>query len=177
MIHRHAFAHPRHRRSTDGFTIIEMLVALVVIGVAMLGIGRLFLYTLQGNSSATSRTVAVNLAADLADRIRANRSAQIAYAGASPASASSVTCAGGTTINTTPLCTPAQMAAFDLYQWDQQVRCVGAVNGACWAAAPSWTVVYAANATGIGPNSYTITLNWVEQATGQSLTYALVVQI
>jgi hypothetical protein len=38
-------------------------------------------------------------------------------------------------------------------------------------------VVYAANPAGSGPNSYTITLNWVEQGTGQGLNYALTVQI
>jgi type IV pilus assembly protein PilV len=169
------------RRAAAGFTLIEMLVALVVLGIGMLGIGKLFLYTLQGNASATSRTIAVNFAADLADRIRANRSAQAAYAGASPITAAPAPVCIGGALSLVPVCTPAQMAAYDLYQWDQQVRCTGQTSttatATCWAAGPSWSVVYTANPAGLGPNAYAITLNWLEPSTGQQLNYTLNVQI
>ena len=99
-----------------GFSLVEVLVALVVLAIGLIGVAKLFVVTIQGNASATSRLYAVNLGADLADRIRANRTAGVAYAG-SPASYS---CTGGALRAT--LCTPAQMAADDLNLWQTQVR-------------------------------------------------------
>ena len=99
-----------------GFSLVEVLVALVVLAIGLIGVAKLFVVTIQGNASATSRLYAVNLGADLADRIRANRTAGVAYAG-SPASYG---CTGGALKAT--LCTPAQMAADDLNLWQTQLR-------------------------------------------------------
>jgi len=67
------------RTKQSGFTIVEVLVALVVLAIGLLGIAALYLNSLQSGRTAIYRTQAVNLAADLADRIRANRTAQAAY--------------------------------------------------------------------------------------------------
>ncbi len=64
-----------------GFSMIEMLVALIVLSLGMLGVANLFIITIRSSSSAISRLHAVNLASDLADRIRSNRTAGAAYAG------------------------------------------------------------------------------------------------
>ena len=61
-----------HRRMT-GVSIVEVLVALVIISVGMLGIAGLYLSSLQAGRSANLRVQALNLASDLADRIRSNR--------------------------------------------------------------------------------------------------------
>ncbi len=58
-----------------GFTMVEVLVALVVLAIGLLGIAALLLNSLQSGRTAVYRTQAVNLAADLADRIRMNRTA------------------------------------------------------------------------------------------------------
>jgi type IV pilus assembly protein PilV len=63
------------RASHRGFTLIEALVALVVLGVGMLGVAALYLDTLRGGRSALYRQQAVSLAADLSDRLRADRNA------------------------------------------------------------------------------------------------------
>src|SRR5438477_11539034 len=77
---------PQRPARPRGFTMIEMLVALVVLAVGMLGVAILFGISLHSGSSAISRMQAVNLAADTADRMRANRRAAdgalAAYAGA-----------------------------------------------------------------------------------------------
>ena len=102
------------RRMPKGFTLLEVLVALVVLSVGMLGIGALYVASLQSARTAIIRTKAVNFAADMADRIRANRQGLAAYGGFS----SNFGCADNTA-NATTSCTPAQMAAHDLFLWQQ----------------------------------------------------------
>ena len=79
-------SHPFHGRSSPrgrsaGFTLVEALVALVVLSIGMLGIAALYMETLRASRSALYRTEAVTMAADLADRIRANRTPANAYTG------------------------------------------------------------------------------------------------
>jgi type IV pilus assembly protein PilV len=64
-----------------GFTLVEGLIALLVVSIGMLGIAALYVETLQSGRSAQFRTQAVSIAADLADRIRANRVPVDAYTG------------------------------------------------------------------------------------------------
>jgi type IV pilus assembly protein PilV len=149
----------------NGFTLIEMLIALVVLSIGLIGAAKLFIVTLQGNASAESRMVAINLAGDLGDRIRANRLAGAAYAGAGADNG----CAGAAVGAVT--CSAAQLAANDLFQWNAQITNTwpgGVANGA---------VVYTAPVTPTLPATYRITINWQEQGTGQMLAYALTVQI
>ena len=64
-----------------GFTLVELLIALLVLSIGMLGIAVLFAESLQAGRSAHFQTQAVSIAADLADRIRANPVSAGAYAG------------------------------------------------------------------------------------------------
>ena len=60
-------AEPQH-----GFSMVEVLVSLVVIGVGMLGLSGLQIASMKGTNNAHSRNVATNLAMELSDRMRAN---------------------------------------------------------------------------------------------------------
>lgn len=152
-------------RTSRGFSLVEMMVAMVVLSIGMLGIANLFVATLQANSSATSRQLANNLLGDIADRIRANRTAGVAYQGA----AANNNCATGA-LNAIS-CTPAQMAANDLFLWQAQILQTFpnglAVGTVAVTAAPS------ANT----PATYTIRINWNEQGQTAALSTILVVQI
>jgi type IV pilus assembly protein PilV len=64
----------RHR----GFTLVEALVALVVLSIGLLGVAALQLTALRNNSSASFRSQATYLAYDIADRMRANRDRALA---------------------------------------------------------------------------------------------------
>ena len=141
-----------------GFTIVEVLVALVVLSVGMLGIAGLYVITLQSGGTAIYRTQAVNLASDMADRIRANRNAGVAYQnGASGA----LTCVGAGAVD----CLPADMAADDLLQWNTEL--------AATLPAGTGTVAVAGAAA---PRTYTITVSWSEPGQATPSTYTMSVQ-
>jgi type IV pilus assembly protein PilV len=105
-------------RPARGFTLIEVLVSLVILGIGVLGIAKLTLFSVRSNDSAYLRTQATNLAEAGLDYLRANRlvaitgAYNIALAAAPPAAAS---CLGPAT------CTPANLALYDLSQWKARV--------------------------------------------------------
>lgn len=71
---------PIKRKSQRGTTLIETLVALVVLSVGLLGIAALQMTSLRNNRGAHLRSQAQVLAYDIADRMRANREAAMADA-------------------------------------------------------------------------------------------------
>lgn len=107
---------PMKPRRQRGISIVESLVALVVIAVGMLGIAGLYLSSLQSSRSAKLRAQAVQLAGSIADRIRANRDGATAYAtsgyGTGPAAQDC----------DTERCTPAELAQDDLAHWIEDIR-------------------------------------------------------
>ena len=141
-----------------GFSIVESLVALVVLAVGMLGVASLYVVTLRSSGSAISRMQAVNLASDLADRIRANRMAREAYEGAA---------ADEGCVDAAAFCSPAEMAAHDLFLWNAQL-----------AATLGQTAEGTVEVEGAGTlRSYTITVTWNEPGEAEELSYALRMQI
>lgn len=60
-------------KSVRGLTLIEILVAVLVVSVGLLGLAGLQAGALQQNHTAYTRTQVSNLAADITDRMRANR--------------------------------------------------------------------------------------------------------
>jgi type IV pilus assembly protein PilV len=83
------------KRSSRGFTLIEILVALVVLSIGLLGVAALQLLSLRSNHASALRSQATYLAYDIVDRMRANRTAALAngYNIAFGAAASGVTVA------------------------------------------------------------------------------------
>ncbi len=60
-------------RKEAGATLIEVLIAMVVLAIGLLGLAGLQATSIQSNHSAYYRSQATLLANDLADRMRANR--------------------------------------------------------------------------------------------------------
>lgn len=125
-----------------GFTLVEVLVALVILSIGMLGIAGLYVHSMQAGRTSLFRHHAVTLAGDVADRIRANPRAGAAYAGAG---ANNNCVAGG--VN----CTIGEMAANDIFLWAQQATDT--------LPAGTVTVVYD---NGVSPPTYEITVAWTE---------------
>ncbi len=60
------------KRQISGFSMVELLVAVLVMGIGVLGITGLQVLSLQNNRAALLRGEAVHLSYDILDRIRAN---------------------------------------------------------------------------------------------------------
>jgi len=99
-----------------GFTMIEVLIAAVVLGVGLLGLAALQAQSLQFNYSAYQRSQANLLAYDMIDRMRANLPEVVAgnYAqgfNVGPTSNTNCQMVGAN-------CSSADMAAFDVTEWE-----------------------------------------------------------
>ncbi len=147
--------------SANGFTLVEVLVALVVIAVGMLGIAGLYVESLRAGRTSILRTNAIMLAADMAERIRANPNAAADYAGTGPGS-DAFDC-----VNGTDTCTAAELAADDWFRWWQDVT----------ARLPQDA---SANIDVVSVGSldqYSITLSWPETGTAERAEYELMLQL
>lgn len=154
----------KHRRQR-GISIIESLVAMVVICVGMLGIAGLYLSSLQASRSAKFRAAAVELVGSLADRIRANRDATTAYnlaIGGTPALKG---------CNTATRCSAAALAEDDLARWLADLK-AGLVGG----TAITGTVAVTDRARPLSDN-YVITVTWKESDSDINYNYVLSLNI
>ena len=94
-----------------GFSLVEVLIALVVLSVGMLGVAGLYVQSMQASRTSVLRHHAVILAGDVADRIRANPQAGIAYQG---------TGQDNNCVASFVNCDAAAMAGHDILLWKQQ---------------------------------------------------------
>ena len=62
----------------NGFTLLEVMIALLVLSIGLLGLAALQANTLKTNHGAYQRTQAIFLTYDMMDRLRANRTAALA---------------------------------------------------------------------------------------------------
>jgi type IV pilus assembly protein PilV len=148
------------RNSQSGFTMVEVLVALVVLAIGLLGIAALYLSSLQAGRTAVYRTEAVTLAADLADRIRMNRTAQAAYGTLFADTEVAVPAC-----STTGGCSDADLASTDLSNWKATIALLlpqgqGQVAVTLPAAAGE-------------PTTYVVTVRWAELGEVAPVTFQL----
>jgi type IV pilus assembly protein PilV len=71
---------PLQSREQSGFTLVEILVALLMIGVALIGIAALYTDTTGAARESEPRLRATELAEQIAARITANPSGRTGYA-------------------------------------------------------------------------------------------------
>ncbi|GAB6049937.1 hypothetical protein JCM16106_07810 [Hydrogenophilus islandicus] len=105
-------------KTTRGVSLLEVLIAVVVLAVGLLGIARLQTQTLKLNHSAAQRSQAVMLAYYIMDAMRANRDANNRYAAArgdyNTGSPSNPTCSAPTASDT--------LASRDLAVWFDRLK-------------------------------------------------------
>lgn len=146
-----------------GFSLIEVLVALIIIAVGMLGLAKLQALTYSSTGMSAMRSIAAIEASSLAASMHTNRAYWSAVPNAwtysfvgSSAAATSSDASALTTSTTTcqsATCTPVLVAARDLANWRDAV--IKALPG------PTGTVSCASVAP--NPVTCTVQLQWVEQ--------------
>jgi type IV pilus assembly protein PilV len=104
-----------------GFTLVEILVSIVIGAIGLMGVARLQLVTLQNNSASQYRSIAIQIASDMFERMRSNQESVNAGAYNQPAT-SATDAAYTTTCSTTGSCPTAARAANDLAEGMAQAR-------------------------------------------------------
>lgn len=119
------------KQHTKGFTLIEILIALLILSIGLLGMAGIQLQGLRGTTSSTVRSDATILANDIAERTRANPAAidlggaqntqystvdtRAIICGTRPTMCSSVSTTGENVA--IAQCSSAQMAVSDIYEF------------------------------------------------------------
>jgi type IV pilus assembly protein PilV len=108
--------------TTQGFSMIELLVAVVVVAIGLLGMAGLQTAGLSNNQSAYFRSQAIIAINDLTDRMRANTEGVTAghYQISFDTDATPPNDPG--CINSVGGCTPLQLSEYDIREWTQLFR-------------------------------------------------------
>jgi len=138
------------RRPTKGFTLVELLVAVSIFAIGMLGLAGLQVSSMRSNQVATMRWQASVLAYNMADRIRVNPVAGLAGDYSGDPSDTPPICTGANTV-----CTPANMADYDKSIWLTEI---GALPGGVGTI------------TDNGGGSFTVTVRWDDRRNGATGT-------
>lgn len=97
----------------EGVGLVEILVALLVLAIGILGFIALQYRAVEATSEAINRVQAMNIARDMAERIRANRDGLATYKTETSTAANQ---ADFTTNCMTTACSAANLADFDVAQ-------------------------------------------------------------
>jgi type IV pilus assembly protein PilV len=147
------------RRHSNGFSLVEVLVALIVMSVGLLGIAKMQAAALSNTAVAGTRSLAAIEAASLAASMHSNRGYWSA-----PTVATSITLQGAA-VTPSPgaltdcmavSCPPANLAAYDLQQW---------TTAALQVLPPDYQASITCAATETPPNC-TIRIQWAEKSVG-----------
>jgi len=136
----------------QGFTLLEVMIALVIFSIGLLGLAGLQAGGLRSNTQAQFRTIATIQAYDMAERIRANPRGVAdgdynAFDDATPTAEDCISAA----------CTAAEMATYDYYEWELTTQDV--------LPSGHGVVTSALDASGT-TRLFTITVMWDEERTG-----------
>lgn len=154
----------------SGMSLIEVMVAVLVLAVGLLGLASLQARALVWSDSSHYRSIATDLAADLADRIRANRVPYIgvdenaALAAGLTATPNFATCVqSGASVTGCPL---AFQVAADMAEWNTNLRNL----------LPNGRFALASVAASQGFR-YTVTITWLDdRGAGTDESYVTVIE-
>lgn len=139
-------------RRPSGFSLIEVLVTVAIVAFGLMGLIALMLKGLQANAESTLRSIAINQAYDMADRMRANFTGIAAgsYADALPPGSTS-TCpieddesVAPPTTSGLSGCTGSDIATLDKCAWHQANALLlpSGAGAICKDADKNWYSIY-----------------------------------
>jgi type IV pilus assembly protein PilV len=157
------FMHRTPPARADGVTLIEILVAILILSFGLLGSAGLQMAGLRAAVGANQRTTATLLAYDAADRIRANKAGHALgyYHNYVPLQNNNCVQSAG--------CDTQQMAQHDMWEWTQAVaaQLPGGMGIVCRDQSPddgvnNASLVAAACDSAGGFNKLVIKIWWLE---------------
>lgn len=136
-----------------GFTLLEVMIAMVIFSIGLLGLASLQAISMQNEHASYSRSQAILLAYEMADRITVTPSGSVSYVIA----ANTTTVAGysGSAMCTANNCTTTDMVKYDLGLWKASIASL-LVSGKGSIARD----------VTLGVVTHTITVHWDEDRTG-----------
>ena len=93
-------------KKQSAFTLLEVMIALVIFSIGLLGLAGLQSAGIRNNQISYSRTIAQQLAYDMTDRVRNNPAADY----------SAIAGAANDCVNAN--CTSGNLAAYDIFEWN-----------------------------------------------------------
>ena len=143
-----------------GFSLIEMLVALIVFSVGLLAIAGMQTMSKQANFEALQRTAASQIAYGLLEDIRVNGDAINTYLGAGEIGGGARGAEPAPNCSGNAVCTAAQKAAHDLWFWEQVLDGNLEMSGNAGAGGLVLPALCITGPAGGGAGIYTVTIAW-----------------
>jgi type IV pilus assembly protein PilV len=106
-----------------GYLMVEVLVSMSILLAGVVGIAKLQHVAKNSNAQASQRTIASNLADSMIERIRTNTTGIDGYIPSdTPVVLTGDTATPGQMCaDLASTCTPVQLAAFDIWEWEQHL--------------------------------------------------------
>lgn len=152
----------------SGFSLIEVLIALVLFSMGLLGVAGLQVSGLRANHSSALRTQTTYLAYDMADRMRAN------IQGVNDGNYNNLSGDPGDPGCVSSSCTPALMAQTDLHEWNlANASNLPSGSGAvCLDSTPDDGTPASIACDGLGA-AYAIKIWWSDDKSGTPKLFAM----
>lgn len=143
-----------------GFSLIEMLVALIVFSVGLLAIAGLQTMSKQANFEALQRTTASQIAYGLLEDIRVNGDAIDIYLGAGELGGGSRGGEPAPNCSGASVCNALQKAAHDLWFWEQVLDGNLEMSGNAGSGGLVLPTLCITGPAGGGAGIFTVTVAW-----------------
>lgn len=148
------------RNAQRGFSLIELLIALIVFSVGLLAVAGLQTVSKQANFEALQRTSASQIAHGLLEDMRVNGDGIPTYLAAGEIGGGARGAEPAPNCSGTSVCNSGQKAAHDLWFWEQLVDGNLEMSGTTGAGGLVMPTLCVGGPAGGGAGIYAITIVW-----------------